>query len=52
MPRFQALGLAGNYVFERPPRQALGAKLLHDRRTRPQAWFKTARCDPNLLALD
>jgi hypothetical protein len=27
---------------------SLGAKLLYDRRTRPQAWFKTARYDPNL----
>ncbi len=26
----------------------LGAKLLYDRRTRPQAWFKTERFDPNL----
>ncbi len=25
-----------------------GAKLLYDRRTRPQAWFKTERFDPNL----
>jgi hypothetical protein len=27
---------------------SLGAKLLYDRRTRPQAWFKTERFDPNL----
>jgi hypothetical protein len=27
---------------------SLGAKLLYDRRTRPQAWFETARYDPNL----
>jgi len=27
---------------------SLGAKLLYDRRTRPQVWFKTARYDPNL----
>src|SRR5579863_5690220 len=27
---------------------SLGAKLLYDRRTRPQAWFQTARYDPNL----
>jgi hypothetical protein len=27
---------------------SLGAKLLYDRRTRPQAWFRTARYDPNL----
>ncbi|HYW40531.1 MAG TPA: hypothetical protein VE957_20685 [Terriglobales bacterium] len=27
---------------------SLGAKLLYDRRTRPQAWFKTDRFDPNL----
>ncbi|MBZ5679920.1 MAG: hypothetical protein LAO24_07420 [Acidobacteriia bacterium] len=27
---------------------SLGAKLLYDRRTRPQAWFKTQRYDPNL----
>jgi len=27
---------------------SLGAKLLYDRRTRPQAWFKTARYDPDL----
>jgi len=27
---------------------SLGAKLLYDRRTRPQAWFLTARYDPNL----
>jgi len=27
---------------------ALGAKLLYDRQTRPQVWFKTARYDPNL----
>jgi hypothetical protein len=27
---------------------SLGAKLLYDRRTRPQAWFKTERYDPNL----
>jgi len=27
---------------------SLGAKLLYDRHTRPQAWFKTARYDPNL----
>jgi hypothetical protein len=27
---------------------SLGGKLLYDRRTRPQAWFKTARYDPNL----
>lgn len=27
---------------------SLGAKLLYDRRTCPQAWFKTARYDPNL----
>jgi hypothetical protein len=26
----------------------LGAKLLYDRHTRPQVWFKTARYDPNL----
>jgi hypothetical protein len=27
---------------------SLAAKLLYDRRTRPQAWFKTERFDPNL----
>jgi len=27
---------------------SLGAKLLYDRRTCPQAWFKTERYDPNL----
>ena len=27
---------------------SLGAKLLYDRHTRPQAWFETARYDPNL----
>jgi hypothetical protein len=27
---------------------SLGAKLLYDRHTKPQAWFKTARYDPNL----
>ena len=27
---------------------SLGAKLLYDRRTRPQAWFQAARYDPNL----
>jgi uncharacterized membrane-anchored protein len=27
---------------------SLGAKLLYDRRTRTQAWFKTERFDPNL----
>ena len=27
---------------------SLGAKLLYDRRTRPRAWFKTERFDPNL----
>jgi hypothetical protein len=27
---------------------SLGAKLLYDRRTRPQAWFLTQRYDPNL----
>jgi len=27
---------------------SLGAKLLYDRHTRPQVWFKTARYDPNL----
>jgi hypothetical protein len=27
---------------------SLGAKLLYDRHTRPQAWFKTERYDPNL----
>lgn len=27
---------------------SLGAKLLYDRRTCPQAWFKTQRYDPNL----
>jgi hypothetical protein len=27
---------------------SLGAKLLYDRQTRPQAWFKTERFDPNL----
>ncbi len=27
---------------------SLGAKLLYDRQTRPQAWFKTERYDPNL----
>jgi hypothetical protein len=27
---------------------SLGAKLLYDRRTRPQAWFKAERFDPNL----
>ena len=27
---------------------SLGAKLLYDRRTRPQAWFLTRRYDPNL----
>jgi len=27
---------------------SLGVKLLCDRRTRPQAWFRTARYDPNL----
>ena len=27
---------------------SLGAKLLYDRRTRPQAWFKTERYDPSL----
>jgi hypothetical protein len=27
---------------------SLGAKLLYDRRTRPQAWFRTQRYDPNL----
>jgi len=27
---------------------SLGAKLLYERRTRPQAWFKTERYDPNL----
>jgi hypothetical protein len=27
---------------------SLGAKLLYDRHTRPQAWFKSARYDPNL----
>ena len=27
---------------------SLGAKLLYDRSTRPQVWFKTARYDPNL----
>lgn len=27
---------------------SIGAKLLYDRRTRPQAWFKTQRYDPNL----
>lgn len=27
---------------------SLGAKLLYDRRTRPRAWFKTERYDPNL----
>jgi len=26
----------------------LGAKLLYDRKTRPRAWFKTERYDPNL----
>jgi hypothetical protein len=38
---FISSSLAGNYVFERPPRQALGARLLYDRRTRPHVWFKT-----------
>jgi hypothetical protein len=27
---------------------SLGAKLLYDRHTRPEVWFKTARYDPNL----
>lgn len=27
---------------------SLGAKLLYDRHTRPQVWFRTARYDPNL----
>jgi hypothetical protein len=27
---------------------SLGAKLLYDRRTRPQAWFQTRQYDPNL----
>lgn len=27
---------------------SLGAKLLYDRRTRPRAWFKTEKYDPNL----
>jgi hypothetical protein len=27
---------------------SLGAKLLYDRRTRPRAWFKAERYDPNL----
>jgi hypothetical protein len=27
---------------------SLGGKLLYDRHTRPRAWFKTARYDPNL----
>jgi uncharacterized membrane-anchored protein len=27
---------------------SLGAKLLYDRQTRPQAWFKAERFDPNL----
>jgi hypothetical protein len=27
---------------------SLGAKLLYDRQTRPQAWFKAERYDPNL----
>ena len=27
---------------------SLGAKLLYDRRTRPRAWFKTERYDPDL----
>jgi hypothetical protein len=27
---------------------SLGAKLMYDRRTRPQAWFKAERYDPNL----
>ncbi len=27
---------------------SLGAKLLYDRHTRPQVWFKTGRYDPNL----
>jgi len=27
---------------------SLGAKLLYDRHTRPQAWFRTQRYDPNL----
>jgi hypothetical protein len=27
---------------------SLGAKLLYDRQTRPQAWFKTERYDPDL----
>jgi hypothetical protein len=27
---------------------SLGAKLLYDRHTRPQAWFQTARYDPDL----
>lgn len=27
---------------------SLGGKLLYDRHTRPQVWFKTARYDPNL----
>ena len=27
---------------------SLGAQLLYDRRTRPQAWFLTQRYDPNL----
>ena len=27
---------------------SLGAKLLYDRRSRPQAWFRTQRYDPNL----
>src|ERR1700704_1985151 len=27
---------------------SLGAKLLYDRRTRPRAWFKTEKFDPDL----
>ncbi len=27
---------------------SLGAKLLYDRRTRPRAWFKTEKYDPNM----
>lgn len=44
-PLTKAIAVAGIQIFIVC---SLGAKLLHDRHTRPQAWFKTARYDPNL----
>jgi len=44
-PMLRAIAIAGIHVLLI---SSLGAKLLYDRQTCPQAWFKTQQYDPNL----